>query len=40
MDSRLQKKGEQNDFLTNIVEKVRNGEVSQEEMEAHSWNMA
>jgi hypothetical protein len=38
--SRLQKQGEQYDFLVNVVDKVRKGEVSQAEMEAHSWNMA
>lgn len=38
--SRLQKQGEQNDFLVNVVDKVRKGEVPQAEMEAHSWNMA
>ncbi|KAJ5156103.1 cytochrome P450 [Penicillium capsulatum] len=38
--ARLEKQGEHNDFLTNVVEKVRSGEVSQAEMEAHSWNMA
>ncbi|KAH6667317.1 cytochrome P450 monooxygenase [Halenospora varia] len=38
--ARLQKQGEQHDFLVNVVDKVRKGEISQAEMEAHSWNMA
>jgi hypothetical protein len=32
--------GDQNDFLDNIADKVHQGEVSQEGMEAHAWNMA
>jgi hypothetical protein len=34
--SRLQKQGEQYDFLVNVVDKVRKGEVSQAEIEAYS----
>ncbi|KAI5923117.1 putative cytochrome P450 [Camillea tinctor] len=38
--ARLEKEGEENDFLANVVDKVRQGKISQAEMEAHSWNMA
>ena len=38
--SRLEKLEQQNDFLENVAEKVRNGDIAQAEMEAHSWNMA
>lgn len=40
MGSRLQNLEKQNDFLENVAEKVRSGEITQAEMEAHSWNMA
>jgi hypothetical protein len=32
--------GDQNDFLDHVADKVHQGEISQEEMEAHAWNMA
>ncbi|KAF2003109.1 cytochrome P450 [Amniculicola lignicola CBS 123094] len=37
---RPQKTGDQNDFMENVVGKVRTGKVTQEEMESHAWNMA
>ncbi|CAJ2505109.1 Uu.00g125030.m01.CDS01 [Anthostomella pinea] len=38
--ARLQKQDKQDDFLEDVADKVRKGEVSQAEMEAHSWSMA
>jgi hypothetical protein len=39
-DSRLQKQGEQRDFLDNVASRVREGLISQDEMVSHSWNLA
>jgi cytochrome P450 len=36
----LQKPNPQNDFLDNVAAKVHSGDISQEEMAAHSWNMS
>ncbi|KAI0570726.1 cytochrome P450 [Pyrenophora tritici-repentis] len=38
--ARLQKQGEQHDFLDNVASRVRKGLISQDEMVSHSWNMA
>ena len=37
---RLEKEEGQNDFLENVTDKTRKGEISLAEMEAHSWNMS
>ncbi|RYN85203.1 hypothetical protein AA0119_g13308 [Alternaria tenuissima] len=38
--ARLQKQGEQRDFLDNVASRVREGLISQDEMVSHSWNLA